>query len=346
MQQFIAPLLAALAALAVLLPAAGCGARSEDGSDTLRVAAFSVVREVYDQAIFPAFARHWQAKTGRPVRVEASYGASGAQSRAVTEGLEADVVVLSMPADVDRLRKAGLVTSEAEAPPRSTVVSRSIVALAVRPGNPKGIRDWPDLARADVAVLTPNPRTSGGAVWNMAALWGAALRGRAGVPGADPDAARDAMRAVLARVDVMDRSGRDSIQTFERGLGDVAITYENEIAAARRAGRAMEQVTPLASIRIDNPAAVVDAWADKHGRRSIAEGFVGFLAGAEAQRAFASFGLRPVDAEVARETAERFAPVADLFSLRDLGGWSKLQTEVFGAGGHYARALEDAKGRP
>jgi sulfate transport system substrate-binding protein len=275
--------------------------------------------------------------------VEASYGASGSQSRAVVEGFEADVVVLSMPDDVDRLRRAGLITHDYEAAPYHGLVSHSIVAFAVRPGNPKGIHDWVDLTRSDVEVLTANPSTSGGAIWNVAALYGAAQREPAKTQfGDDPS---EALARVLSRVEIMDRSGRDSVQTFERGMGDVVVTYENEIVVGQRAGRQYVQVTPHSTLRIDNPAALVDVYADEHGRRELAELFLQYLRSPAAQRIFARSGLRPADPDIAAETDVARPPVADLFTMDDLGGFSKLKEKLLSPQGAYSRALEKVVAR-
>jgi len=333
--------------LALLLTLFGC-ARADGSGEAqervLTISAFSVVREAYDKALLPAFSSWYERRSGYPVRVEASYGASGAQSRAVAEGFEADVVVFSMADDVERLRRAGLIRHDYEAVPYRGLVSHSIVAFAVRSGNPKGIHDWADLARPDVEVLTANPNTSGGAIWNIAALFGASQRApaRAAFEAADP---ADALAQVLRRVEIMDRSGRDSVQTFERGMGDVVLTYENEIVVGQRAGRHYDQVTPHSTLRIDNPAALVDVYVDQHGRRELAETFLEYLRSPEAQRIFAESGLRPVDPAVAAETRDQVAPVADLFTMDDLGGFARLKAQLFSPGGAYSRALEQAVAR-
>jgi sulfate transport system substrate-binding protein len=331
----------------VLGATAGCGRANAGGrppAEILTVSAFSVVREPYDHALLPAFSAWYRQRTGHEVDVEASYGASGAQSRAVVEGFEADVVMFSMADDVERLRKAGLIHHDFEAGPHGGLVSHSIVAFAVRPGNPKRIHDWVDLARDDVSVLTANPSTSGGAIWNIAALFGAAAREptRSLTHDASPG---ELLARVLRRVEIMDRSGRDSVQTFERGMGDVVLTYENEIVVGQRAGRRYDQVTPHSTLRIDNPAALVDVYADKHGRRALAEAFLEFLHGPDAQRIFASYGLRPVDPRIAVEAQGRTAHVDDLFTMRDLGGFSRVKAELFSPAGTYQRALWEAQGR-
>jgi sulfate/thiosulfate-binding protein len=331
----------------VLLAACAFGCGRADGPPEQRVltiSAFSVVREAYDNALLPAFSRWYEHRFGTPVRVEASYGASGAQSRAVAEGFEADVVVFSMADDVERLRKAGLITHDYEAAAFRGLVSHSIVAFAVRPGNPKAIHDWVDLARPEIEVLTANPNTSGGAIWNIAALYGASQRepARKAFGSDDPG---EALARVLRRVEIMDRSGRDSVQTFERGMGDVVLTYENEIVVGQRAGRRYDQVTPYSTLRIDNPAALVDAYVDEHGRRDLAEAFLEYLRSPEAQRIFAESGLRPVDPAVAAETRHQVAVVRDLFTMDDLGGFAQLKKKLFAPDGTYTRALEQAVAR-
>ncbi len=322
----------------------GCGrveGESEEKGEELTISAFSVVREAYDNAILPAFSSWYRERTGRSVKVEASYGASGAQSRAVVEGFEADVVVFSMADDVERLRRSGLITHDYLAVPYAGLVSHSIVAFGVRPGNPKGIHDWADLTRSDVEVLTANPNTSGGAIWNIAALYGAAQREPARTQLAVDDAAQ-ALAHVLRRVEIMDRSARDSVQTFERGMGDVVLTYENELIVGQRAGRRYDQITPHSTLRIDKPGALVDAYVDQHGRRQLAEAFLEFLRSPPAQRIFAESGLRPVDPAVAAETRHEVAEVADLFTMDDLGGFNSLKARLFSPSGIYTRALEQA----
>lgn len=328
----------------VLILALGCGRgdpANDEPRDVLTISAFSVVREAYDNAILPAFSSWYRERTGKSVEVEASYGASGAQSRAVVEGFEADVVVFSMADDVERLRRSGLITHDYTAVPYAGLVSHSIVAFGVRPGNPKGIHDWADLTRSDLEVLTANPNTSGGAIWNIAALYGAAQREptKTQLAVADPS---EALARVLRRVEIMDRSGRDSVQTFERGMGDVVLTYENEIIVGQRAGRRYDQVTPHSTLRIDNPAALVDTYVDQHGRRQVAEAFLEFLRSPPAQRIFAESGLRPVDPAIAAETRHAVAEVPDLFTMDDLGGFNSLKARLFSPSGVYTRALEQA----
>jgi sulfate/thiosulfate transport system substrate-binding protein len=305
----------------------------------LILGAYTTPREAYGELI-PVFQARWAEQTGRSIVFEESYLGSGAQSRAVVEGFEADVVALSLEADVERIATAGLITHNWKDAPNSGMVSTSIVAFAVRAGNPRNIHDWADLARPGIEVLTPNPKTSGGAMWNILALYGAALRGHvAGVPARDEAAARAFMEAVLGNVTVMDGTARDSVRNFEKGVGDVAITYENEVLVGRQAGETYDLVIPRSTIRIDNPVAVVDANVDKHGTRDAAQAFVVFLFSPEAQRIFARHGLRSIDPQVAALNASLYPPVDDLFPIDYFGGWASAASSVFGENGVYTQAI-------
>lgn len=209
----------------------------------------------------------------------------------------------------------------------------------MRPGNPKGIRDWDDLKRLGLQVLTPNPKTSGGAMWNVVAIYGAVVRGKAGPPAGDPAVAEDFLRRIAGNVAIMDKGARESMVTFESGVGDAAITYENEVLVARKAGKAMDHVVPRSTVLIENPAAVVDLYADRRGTRDLAEGFVQFLVTAEAQKAYAAYGLRPVDENLVTDTAA-LPPVEDLFTIADLGGWPRVTEDLFSQRGLWPRATE------
>ena len=323
-----------------LLSVSGCGGdATESGSDRLTLGVYTTPREAYGRAILPAFRRHRLDATGRDVVFRESYLASGAQARAIVGGFEADVALLSLEPDIETLRAAGLVRDDWSRGEHAGIVTRSVVVIGVREGNPRGLRSWRDLARPGVEVLTPNARTSGGAMWNILAVYGAAMRGHAGSAAGDRDAAIELLASILANVRIMDRSGRDSMLTFERGVGDAIITYENEILVGRSNGQRYDYVVPESTILIENPAAVVDAYADRHGTRELARAFVEFLWTPEAQRAYAEHGLRPVDEGVAREVDGRFPSVADLFTIRDLGGWAEMRRAVFDEGGVYERAL-------
>ena len=317
-------------------PAAG-------GDVKLTLAAYTTPREAYGE-IIPLFQTYWKEKTGQTVTFEESYLGSGAQSRAVVEGFEADVVALSLEADVIRIEKAGLITNDWRSNPYGGIVSTSVVAFAVREGNPKNIQDWADLAQPDLEILTPNPKTSGGAMWNVLALYGAAQRGNVDGFTADETGAQDFLLNVLQNVSIMDKGARESITTFEKGVGDVAITYENEVLVGQKAGINYELVLPSSTIQIDNPAAVVDTYVDKHGTREVAEAFVDFLFTKEAQEIFAKHGLRSPDPEVAKATAEQYPPIEDVFTIADFGGWGEATPKFFGDDGIFYKIFAQVQG--
>ncbi|HMB03101.1 MAG TPA: sulfate ABC transporter substrate-binding protein [Isosphaeraceae bacterium] len=325
-------LLALLASCAI--PACAPTRGEIAGADTLTIGAYSVVREAFHEGILPAFARHWEAKTGRTVRFEESYNASGAQSRAIASGFDADIAVLSLEPDITRLVKAKLVKHDWKAGPTEGVVSRSLVVIGVRPGNPKEIKDWGDLTKPDVGVLYPDPKTSGGARWNINAIYGAGLltdKAKGGKP--NLEAARDLLARVQERVVNMDASGRQSMATFERGTGDAVVTYENELILQQRLkGDDLPYVIPPATLLIESPAAIVEDSVQRHGNRAVAEAFLAFLRSEEAQRLLVHYGFRPLDPKL--DTAKGRQPLPPkLFTMKDLGGWSRINKEVYDAGG-------------
>jgi sulfate/thiosulfate transport system substrate-binding protein len=327
--------------LTLMLLLTACQPQTATPEETVKLilGAYTTPREAYGQ-IIPLFQAHWLAETGQTVTFEESYLGSGAQSRAVVDGFEADVVALSLEADVNRIQGAGLITHDWKAGDYGGIVTTSIVSFAVRQDNPQNIQDWDDLLQPDLEILTPNPNTSGGAMWNILAAYGAALRGQvAGVPADDPQAAFDFLCRLLANVSVMDKAARDSILNFEMGIGDLAITYENEILVGRQSGQTYLRVIPTATILIENPVAVVDANVDKHGSRDAAEAFVAFLYSEEAQTIFANHGLRVVNPDAAAENLALYPPVTDLFTVAYFGGWEAIMTEIFGEDGIYPRAI-------
>lgn len=222
------------------------------------------------------------------------------------------------------------------------MISTSVVVFAVRKGNPKGIQDWADLAQPGLQILTPNPKTSGGAMWNILSLYGAARRGFIeGVPANDEAAAQAFLKSVLANVTVMDKGARESITNFEKGVGDVAITYENEVLVGQQSGQDYDYVIPRSSILIENPVAVIDAYVDRHGTRAVAEAFVNFLATPEAQQVFARHGLRSVDPDVAKGTAAQYPALEDMFTIDFFGGWAKATPDFFGETGIYNQVINE-----
>ncbi len=339
-------LLLLFALLLILLAACTSSGGSEESAETansepvtLILGAYTTPREAYAE-IIPLFQAHWKEQTGQDVVFEESYLGSGAQSRAVVEGFEADVIALSLEADVNRIVDAGLITHDWKSVGDSGMVSDSVVVFGVRPGNPLGIEDWDDLTQEGVEVLTPNPKTSGGAMWNILSLYGAAKRGFVeGVPADDDAAATEFLKNILNNVTVMDKGARESITNYEQGVGDVIITYENEMLVGQKSGQDYEMVIPRSSILIENPVAVVDTYVDKHGTREVAEAFVQFLFTKEAQEIFAEYGLRSVDEEVAAATAVQYPPLEDIFTIDYFGGWAEATPTFFGDDGIFTNVF-------
>ena len=314
----------------------------------LIMAAYSVPKEAYERHIIPAFQRHWKQQTGQDVRVRSSYGASGAQARAIIGGFDADVAVLSLEGDIDQIAKAGLITHDWRKAPHGGMISASVVALGVRKGNPKGVKGWEDAARPGIEVLYPNPKTSGGAMWDVIAIYGAGLKlaqqrgaGKPAAPEAAEAQALDLLTRIQRNVKVMDKSGRESVTTFERGVGDVIVTYENELLPRLKNQRPYEIIVPPETVWIENPAAVVDKYADRHKVTDVAEAFVAFLHGPEAQKAFLELGFRPLDSAAGASAASTFPQPSQLFTIADLGGWDQVSAKLFGARGLWTKVVED-----
>ena len=298
---------------------------------TLLNASYDPTRELY-RAIDRAFIDQWRAKTGQRVTINQSHGGSGAQARAVLDGLQADVVTLALAADIDALARRGLIAADwAQRLPDNACPFTSTIVFLVRKGNPKAIHDWPDLIRPGTAVITPNPKTSGGARWNFLAALAWAQR----QPGATDASARDYMRALFRQVPVLDTGARGATNTFvQRELGDVLLAWENEAWLARQqfGADAYQIVYPSFSITAEPPVAVVDAVVDKRGTRPLAEAYLRFLYTPEAQEIGARNFYRPRDPEVARKYAERY-PSLPTVSIRELGGWDTAQARYFADGG-------------
>jgi sulfate/thiosulfate transport system substrate-binding protein len=305
---------------------------------------FSTAREAYEKRIIPAFQSAWFKSRGVEVEFEQSYGASRSEADAIAAGFEADVAALSLAEDLDRLVAAKKIVHDWRAGPGGGIVSRSVVALAVAKGNPKGIRRWSDLAGEGLRIVTPDPRTSGGGRWNLCALYGAALRGHGPGAAGDAVAAERFLAQVFANVVARDKDARSSFRVFEDGGADVAITSESEIRRSRMFGHECEAVILDSTLRMENGAAWIDASVDRHGCREIAEGFVAFLASPEAQKAFAYYGLRPVDESVMADRPDEFPVVQDPWTIDALGGWNRVEKEVFGPGGVAERAIASTPG--
>ncbi|MBI5268201.1 MAG: sulfate ABC transporter substrate-binding protein [Burkholderiales bacterium] len=299
---------------------------------TLLNVSYDPTRELY-QDFNKAFAAHWKAKTGDTVTVKQSHGGSGKQARSVIDGLEADVVTLALAYDIDELgAKAKLIPAEWQKrlPHNSSPYTSTIVFL-VRKGNPKGIKDWPDLVKPGVQVITPNPKTSGGARWNYLAAWGYALK----APGGSEAKAREFVTALFKNVPVLDSGARGSTTTFvERGIGDVFISWENEafLAVKELGPDKFEIVVPSVSILAEPPVTVVDKVVDKRGTREVATAYLQYLYSPEGQKIAGDNYYRPTDPKVAAQFDKLF-PKIKLFSVDELGGWTQAQRLHFNDGG-------------
>lgn len=298
---------------------------------TLLNVSYDPTRELYVD-FNKAFAAAYQKESGKSVEIKQSHGGSGSQARAVIDGLQADVVTLALAYDIDAIVAKGLVAADWQKRlPLNASPYTSTIVFLVRKGNPKGIRDWDDLVKADVSVITPNPKTSGGARWNYLAAWGYALK-KFGIA----DKAKQFVADLYKNVPVLDTGARGSTVTFvERGVGDVLLAWENEAFLAQREfGKdKFEIVTPPLSILAEPPVAVVDAVADKKGTRAVAEAYLKYWYTREGQEIAARNSYRPRDPEIAKQYEKSFAKV-ELFTIDEVfGGWTKAQKEHFGEGG-------------
>jgi sulfate/thiosulfate transport system substrate-binding protein len=322
---------------AVLLvsPAIGCNSARDPNTDVLKIGAYSVVHEVLRDGLIPAFKAAWKERTGRTVTFEESYNGSGTQARSIASGFDADLAILSHEGDMELLAKAGRVKPNWKDGPHHGVITHSLVVVGHRPGNPKAIKDWADLAKPGVGVLYPDPKTSGGARWNINAIYGAAylaLR-EANHGQADSAAVRDFLARVQANVVNMDQSGRQSMANFaERGTGDVVVTYENELLLRNKEKEPIPYVIPSATLLIESPAAVVATSVESHGSRAVAEAFLEFLNSDQGQRIVTEFGFRSVKSEVSAPSGAQPLP-PKLFTMADLGGWAKIEQELYGPKG-------------
>jgi sulfate/thiosulfate transport system substrate-binding protein len=318
--------------LAVGIPVLAAPGPSTPKPATLLNVSYDPTRELY-QAENAAFARAWKARTGQEVTVQQSHGGSGKQARAVIEGLEADVVTLALAYDVDAVAASGLLAKNWQTllPNHSTPYTSTIVFL-VRKGNPKKIKDWADLVRPGISVITPNPKTSGGARWNYLAAWGYALKANA----ANDAKAKEFVGKLYKNVPVLDTGARGSTVTFvERGIGDVLIAWENEaLYSVEKLGKGkLEIIAPSVSILAEPPVAVVDKVAKKHGNQAVAKAHLEFLYTPEGQEIAAQNDYRPRNTVVVAKYGAKF-PQVKLFTIDELfGGWTKAQKTHFADGG-------------
>jgi sulfate/thiosulfate transport system substrate-binding protein len=322
---------AAALALAVAFAATG----SAQGPLKLLNVSYDPTREFY-QEVNAAFAKQWQAETGQGVSINQSHGGSGKQARSVIDGLQADVVTLALAYDIDAIHNtANLLPKDWQKRlPDNSAPYTSIIVFVVRKGNPKGIKDWNDLVRPGVSVITPNPKTSGGARWNYLAAWAYALQ----LPGGTDASARDFVAKLFKNVPVLDSGARGSTTTFvQRGIGDVFISWENEaLLAAEKLGRdKVEIVMPSMSILAEPAVSIVDRNVDRRGTRKAAEAYLKFLYTPEGQELAARHHFRPRNAAVLAKYAHRFPAVTLITIDQVFGGWARAQKLHFDDGGTF-----------
>jgi sulfate/thiosulfate-binding protein len=325
-------------ASAVLMLGLGGAASLPAATVKLLNVSYDPTRELYED-YNNAFAAYWKAKTGDTVVVNQSHGGSGKQARSVLEGLEADVVTLALAYDIDALAaQGGLIPANwQERLPNHSAPYTSTIVFLVRKGNPKNIHDWNDLVRPGVSVITPSPKTSGGARWNYLAAWAWALQ----QPGGNDIAAEAFVKKLYHNVPVLDSGARGSTVTFaERGIGDVLLAWENEaLLAAKESGPAkFDIVAPSLSIVAEPPVSVVDQYVDQHGTRKVAEAYLSYLYSAEGQEIAAKHFYRPRDPQVAGRYAKQFPSIPRLVTIDAVfGGWTKAQATHFADHGTFDR---------
>jgi sulfate/thiosulfate transport system substrate-binding protein len=324
--------------LVLLLVLAGASAfpvASARAQDRLLNVSYDATREMY-RDINRSFADTWKQQTGREVSIDTSHGGSGSQARAVIDGLPADVVTLALSGDIDALAARGLVAKDwASRLPNQSVPATSTIVFLVRTGNPKSIHDWPDLIKPDVAVIMPNPKTSGGARWGFLAALGWAMQ----QPGATKDSEDGFIRTLLSRVPVFDSGSRGATATFvQRRQGDVLLSWESEalLAQDQLGHGAFQIVYPSMSIRADPPVAVVDAVVQKRDTTKLATAYLQYLYTPTAQQAFARHHYRPTDPQVLAANAAEF-PAVKMFGIDTFGGWAQVQKDDFADGGLFDR---------
>jgi sulfate/thiosulfate-binding protein len=294
---------------------------------------YDPTRELYSE-YNAAFAKHWKAKSGEDVTIKQSHGGSGKQARAVIDGLDADVVTLALAGDVDQLYKnGGLIPADwAKRLPQNSAPYTSTIVFLVRKGNPKGIKEWADLGKDGIEIVTPNPKTSGGARWNYLAAWGSALK----QDGGSEEKAKDLVTSIYKNTKVLDSGARGSLTTFtERGIGDVLISWENEayLATKELGPDKFDIVTPTVSILAEPSVAVVDKNVDKKGTRKVAEEYLAYLYSPEGQDIAGKHYYRPRDEKAAEKYKAQFSPVK-LFTIDEVfGGWSAATEVHFKEGG-------------
>jgi sulfate transport system substrate-binding protein len=337
--------------IAAIVAVTGCNSATTGPEDRSAVAkppiellnvSYDPTRELY-RDINVAFAERYETEHGRPVSIKQSHAASGSQARAVIDGLEADVVTLAVWPDVEAVAKSGLVHPDWQKRfDNDSVPYHSVVVFVVRKGNPKGIKDWPDLVKGDVSIITPNPKTSGNGKYSFLAAWGAVLAG-----GGSEDDARVFVAELYKRTPVLDTGARAATATFsQKGIGDVHLTFENEAhLEVDESKGALEIVYPTRSIRVDPPVAVVDTNVDKKATRHAAEAYLGFLYTPEGRAIVAKHHYRPWGAAPPQPAEGETWPEVDTFDITAVGGWEVAMKTFFGEGGVFDSIYQAAAGK-
>ena len=319
-------------------PSASQNQAESPGEDpvSLTLVTYAVTRDAYEK-IIPKFTEEWKAKTGQDVTFEQSYGGSGSQTRAVIDGLEADIVALALSSDIQKIESEGLIQPgwEQEAP-NNGIVTNSVIAFVTRESDNIKVEKWSDLANPDVKVITANPKTSGGARWNFLGIWGSVTK-----TGGTEAQAIDFAGKVLANAPVLPKDARESTDVFyKQGQGNVLLNYENEVLLAKQKGENQPYIIPQDfNVSISGPVAVVDTTVDKKGTREVADAFVQYLFTPEAQQIFAEAGFRPVNEEVFAKFSDKFPKVENLATIEDFGGWKKVQPEFFDDNGIFDQVI-------
>ncbi len=314
----------------------GQGENASQAPANLTLVSYAVTRDAFEK-IIPKFSEEWKSKTGQDVTFEQSYGGSGSQTRAVVDGLEADIVALALSSDVQKIESAGLIQPgwEQEAP-NGSIMTNSVIAFVTRASDNIKVEKWSDLANPEVKVITANPKTSGGARWNFLGIWGSVTK-----TGGTEEQAFDFAGKVLANAPVLPKDARESTDVFyKQGQGNVLLNYENEVLLAKQKGENQPYIIPQDfNVSISGPVAVVDTTVDKKGTREVADAFVQYLFTPEAQQIFAETGFRPVNEEVLAKFASQYPKVENLATIEEFGGWKKAQAEFFDEGGIFDKVI-------
>jgi sulfate transport system substrate-binding protein len=328
-------LVIALAGASVVTPTEPSQSQSSKKVEILLVS-YAVTKAAYDR-IIPKFVREWKQKTGQDVVVNTSYGGSGSQTRAVIDGLDADVTNLALASDTEKLVKTGLIKDGWEKElPNNSIPTYSAVAIVTRPKNPKKISGWKDLAKPNIDVVTANPKTSGVARWNFLALWGSVTEN-----GGTDGQARQFAAKVFKNVDLLPKDAREASDIFfKKGRGDALLNYENEVILARLNGESeFPYQIPSTNIRIEPPVTVVDKNVDRKGTRKVAQAFAQYLFTPTAQEEFAKLGFRPSNQQTWKKVQSRFPKISRFYTIKEFGGWDVAQKKFFGDGGIFDQVL-------